>query len=455
STFTLVLPVGAKDKASHTADASAPPASSETSEPVDEIKNSAKTAPDNSENIPDEFIPDDRDSITKETKSILIIEDDPAFSKILLALSKRKGYLCLAARDGHSGLVLARKFQPNAIILDLGLPDVDGSQVLDQLKFDLTTRHIPIHIVSGREETPEFKHKGAIGYLLKPADHNGLENIFHKISSISKNKIKNILIADSDLDTEKTLSELLGTDHVNYDNVTTAKEAKEKLSQNQYDCMILELKLPDVSGFDLLKQLKEENDSLPPVIVYTGAELTEEEHNDLMRYATCIVLKGTESPERLLDEISLFLHSIESDLPTKQKQVIQMLHNSEKILSNRCVLLVDDDVRNVFALSSSLEKHGLDIIVASNGKIALEKLNTEEAIELVIMDIMMPVMDGYEAMKQIRKDIRFKDLPIIALTAKAMNEDRKKCIEAGANDYIPKPLDVDKLISMMKVWLFK
>ncbi|MDF1760745.1 MAG: response regulator [Coxiellaceae bacterium] len=401
------------------------------------------------------FIEDDRENITLDTKSVLVIEDDIDFAKIMQNIAKEKGYLTLCAGDGHSGLTLAKQFKPSAIVLDIGLPDVNGLQVLEQLKFDLDTRHIPIHVVSANEESPEFKQKGAIGYLLKPAQADSLSIIFEKIESVLDDRIKNVLVVEDDEKSHFAIASLIDSDKVQIDKAFNGQDATDKILSNTYDCIILDLCLPDISGFELLKQLKQNNIDVPPVIVYTGRELDEEEHNELRRYANSIVLKGAESPERLLDEVSLFLHSVESDLPDKQKQVIQMLHNSEKLLLNRRVLLVDDDVRNVFALSSTLEDYGLDIIVASNGRVALDKLNEEKNIELVIMDIMMPVMDGYEAMQKIRQQDKYTDLPIIALTAKAMTGDRAKCIEAGANDYITKPVDVEKLVSMIKVWLFK
>jgi CheY-like chemotaxis protein len=404
---------------------------------------------------PKEFLADDRNEITKGDKVLLVIEDDVSSAKSLMQIAKDKGYRCLCAGDGHSGLVMAKTYQPSAIILDLGLPDVDGLQVLEQLKFDLSTRHIPIHIISGREESPEFKQKGAIGYLMKPAEEAGLKTVFEKIESVISSEVKKVLVIEDDLSSQVAIERLIDSDKVKFDKAFTGEEARKKIQEGEYDCIILDLNLPDMTGQDLLKQLKSDDVSLPPVVVYTGKELSKDEHEELQRYAASIVVKGAESPERLLDEISLFLHSVEEDLPEEQKEVIRMLHDADNALKDKKVLLVDDDVRNVFALSSTLEDFGLDVLVASNGKIAIDKLNSAGEIDLVIMDIMMPVMDGYEAMTTIRKNDKYKDLPIIALTAKAMTGDRDKCIKAGASDYITKPVDVDRLISMMKVWLFK
>lgn len=410
---------------------------------------------DTSEIKPRIYIDDDRDKITSDDRVLLIIEDDQSFAKTLMGIARDKGYLCLVAGDGHSGIALAKKYHPAAIVLDLGLPDVDGLQVLEQLKFELETRHIPIHIVSAREEVPELKQKGAMGYLLKPADEESILTIFESVESVLNSKVKKVLVVDDDEISHKAIESLIGSDVTTLDKAYNGAEAKEKIITNPYDCIILDLSLPDFSGFELLKQLKNEGVEVPPVVVYTGRELSKEEHDELRRYSSSIVLKGAESPERLLDEMSLFLHSVESDLSDNQRSAIKMFHNAEKLLKNRKILLVDDDVRNIFALSSTLEGYGLDVIVASNGKVALDKLKNEEGIELVVMDIMMPIMDGYEAMEKIRLQEKFHDLPIIALTAKAMAGDREKCIESGANDYITKPVDVEKLVSMMKVWLFK
>jgi CheY-like chemotaxis protein/signal transduction histidine kinase/CHASE3 domain sensor protein len=404
---------------------------------------------------PQMFIDDDRGAIKKGDNAVLIIEDDAVFAKILLDITREKGYQCIAAGNGHSGLALAKAYQPKAIILDMGLPDVDGIKVLEQLKFDLDTRHIPVHIVSAKEESAELKQKGAVGYLMKPANQEGLNTIFEKFELVINNKIKKVLVVEDDPGNQLAIATLIDNDSLSLETALKGGEAIEKVKKNHYDCIILDLNLPDITGFELLKECKKQKIILPPIIVYTGSELTEKEHAELQEYAASIVLKGAESPERLLDEISLFLHSLEKDLPSKQKEIIEMLHSSEKLLQGRKVLIVDDDVRNIFALSSALEGYGLDVIVSANGKAAVDKLKEDEQIELVIMDIMMPVMDGYEAMKLIRQDLGLTDLPIIALTAKAMSGDREACMNAGANDYITKPVDVDKLLSMMKVWLFK
>lgn len=401
------------------------------------------------------YLPDDRETIVDGDVVVLLVEDDKDFIQVLMEYAHDKGYKCLAAGDGHTALVLAKRYLPTAIILDLGLPDLDGIQVLEQLKFDLKTRHIPVHVVSGRDETFEVKQKGAIGFLTKPVSEENLADVFSRLESISHDKVKRILIVEDDESNQKAVQDLVSSSNIVSDVACSAERAKQCILENDYGCVILDLTLPDYSGFELMRQLSDMNAQLPPIVVYTGRELTQEEHSELQRYANSIVLKGVETPERLLDEISLFLHSVENDLPPEQRTKLNKMHDPEQLLKGRRVLLVDDDMRNVFALSSVLEEYGLDVIIASNGQVALDKLESENNIELVMMDIMMPVMDGYEAMKRIREMPPFKIMPIIALTAKAMAGDREKCLQAGATDYITKPIDVDQLIALIKVWLFR
>ncbi len=442
STFTLYLPLIYADKKNHIKEQTEHKTAKSTT-----VKNMRKI-----ENIP-LFLPDDRNLLPSKSKSLLIIEDDKNFAEIVMDKAKEKKYLCVVAGDGQSGLALATAYQPSGIVLDLGLPDIDGSEILTQLKSDLRTRHIPVHIISSRDETPDVRQKGAIGYFLKSSGSEGLSLVFDKIASVIDNEIKRVLVIEDNLDSQKAIVSLIDNPHIKIDCASTAKSAKEHIIQNNYDCIIVDLNLSDQSGYDLLKSLKKEKINLPPIIVYTGRELTEEEHEALQQYASSIILKGVSSPERLLDEVSLFLHSVESSLLEEQKKIIKTLHNPDKIFSNKRVLLVDDDMRNVFALSNILEERGLDVVIASNGKLALEKLSTEKGINIILMDIMMPIMDGYEAIKKIRGNPQIKNIPIIALTAKAMIDDKEKCLKAGANDYITKPVDVDQLISMIKVWL--
>ncbi|MFB9847785.1 response regulator [Oceanisphaera arctica] len=399
---------------------------------------------------------DDRDSLSPGDKSVLIIEDDPAFAKILIDLSRKKGYQCLASLTGSAGLQLAEEYQPSAILLDLGLPDIGGRQVLEQLKQNIKTRHIPVHILSAEDKNNEVLQMGAVGFLTKPVSGEEIQALFGKMESLLQASIKQVLLVEDDSHNRLAITRLIANKDVEICAVSTGREAYDKLATGGFDCVILDLTLPDISGFELLNQLSQNKEiALPPIVVYTGRELTTEEYKELSEYTSSIVIKGVSSPERLLDETTLFLHSVESSLPLNQRNIIQMLHSPEQLLLGRKILLVDDDLRNTYALSKVLREHGLEVSMADNGELALQKLEEEQDIELVLMDIMMPVMDGYEAIRRIRQQARFKSLPIISLTAKAMPEDKAKSIEAGANDYCTKPVDVDRLISMMRVWLFK
>ncbi len=399
---------------------------------------------------------DDRDDIQEGEKSILIIEDDRNFTKSMMMLAHNNQYKCLAALDGQSGIALAAKYKPSGIILDLSLPDMDGDSVLGYLKHNQTTRHIPIHILSAQNMMLDVINQGAIGYVTKPASKEDVDDIFNKIENINSRKVKNVLVIEDDKNNRKAIIKLLDMDEVKIDAIGTGKETTEKLKSKKYDCVILDLTLPDISGFDLLQQIHDDDTiEAPPIIIYTGKELTKEENTELLQYAESIVVKGAESPERLLDEVALFLHRIESDLPIEQKNIVRSIHDAEKTFKGKHILVVDDDLRNTFALSKVLKQNGLNVSLADNGQMALNKLDEIEGIDLVMMDIMMPIMDGYETMQKIREQLRYKNLPIIALTAKAMTEDRAKCINAGANDYIAKPLENSVLLSMIRVWLSK
>ncbi|MDH3393355.1 MAG: response regulator, partial [Desulfobulbaceae bacterium] len=403
----------------------------------------------------DNFINDDRQSIEDGDKSLLIIEDDPIFAQIILQMARENGYKVLAACNGRSGLMLAKEYQPKAIILDLGLPDLDGISVLENLKNDLDTRHIPVHIVSASELSSLPQLKGAVGFLSKPATKENMDQVFAQFDEIIQGGVKKILIVDDDDVSRNNIQKLLSHQGVEIITAATGEDAYNSLVSESFDCIILDLGLPDMSGFDLLAKIdRNKSDAAIPVIVYTGRDLTEEEHKSLQKYAQTVVVKGAESNERLLDEVSLFMHSMTSSLPPEQRNMIQMIHDSDEVLKDKRILLVDDDMRNTFALSGLLQKLGMTVTMASNGQQALDKLDEEE-FDMVLMDIMMPIMDGYEATRLIKEQKRFHDLPIIALTAKAMPEDRQICLEAGANDYLAKPIDQERLLSLMRVWLFK
>ncbi|MDI6790397.1 MAG: response regulator [Thermodesulfobacteriota bacterium] len=402
-----------------------------------------------------ENIRDDRKDIQPGDRSILLIEDDPKFTKILFDIAHEKGFKCLVAGDGETGLHLADYYQPGGIILDIGLPGIDGWTVLTRLKDNSKTRHIPVHVISASDKTSDSMKMGAIGHITKPVGMDGLDNAFRKIKSIISRPVKHLLIVEDDPAQRKAIIELIGNGDVVATGVSTAQEAYELLKSGKFDCMILDLRLPDMSGAELLAKMRDdEGISYLPIIIYTGKELTKEEEITLNSYAARVILKSTTGHQRLLDETTLFLHRVEADLPEEKRKILRMIHDKEGILRGKTILLVDDDMRNVFALCNVLEEKGMSVLIGKNGKEGLERLNDNPDVDLVLMDIMMPEMDGYEAIKEIRKQDRFKKLPIIALTAKAMKGDRNKCIEAGASDYLAKPVDRHKLLSMLRVWLY-
>ena len=338
----------------------------------------------------------------------------------------------------------------------MDLPGINGNKVLHELKANPAVRHIPVHIISANERSIEPIREGAVEYLMKPIDKKDIDNAFNRIENFVNRKIKNLLIIEDSENSRKAMRILIGNGDVKCFEAGTGKNALELYQQNHIDCIILDLGLPDMSGFELIHKLEDMKDrNIPPIIVYTGKELTKEENDELQKYAESIIIKGVKSEERLLDETALFLHRTISNLPKSKQLIINNLHSKESLFHGKKILLVDDDSRNVFALSQVLKERGMEIIKAENGKIALEMLGEHTDIDLVLMDIMMPEMDGYEAMRQIRSKIKFRNLPVIALTAKAMKDDKQKCIDAGANDYITKPIDVERLLSLMRVWLSK
>jgi CheY-like chemotaxis protein len=412
---------------------------------------------DDRELVPEEnFVLDDRANLKVSDHSILIIDPDEDFAMMLKEVVKNKGFKVLVAREGKEGLELAAKYQPNGILLDLKLPDINGLVVLNHLKFELKTRHIPVYVLSEKDQRRSALNKGALGFALKPIPKKGLKGLVDELKDVHNSISKEILIVEDDKVSLVVTERLLRNKQVNISSAATGNAALEKIKANKYDCIILDLTLPDISGFEVLKKMKANTDlNAVPVVVYTGKELTSEEISELHEYTDSIVIKGASTPERLLDEVSLFIHTRESKLSSQQKKIMAALHDPEQVLAGRKVLLVDDDMRNTYALSKSLTDAGMKVIMADNGKMALEKLKKEKGIEIVLMDVMMPVMDGYEAIREIRKNPDFKMLPIISLTAKAMPEDKSKSLEAGANDYLTKPVDVAKLLNLLRVWLYK
>ena len=397
---------------------------------------------------------DDRETITRDDKVVLIIEDDLIFASILLKQAYKKGFKCLSASTGEDGLLLATKYNPQAIILDMGLPGMNGNEVLHELKANPRVRHIPVHIISAKEPSFVPFKEGAVEYLTKPINKNELEDTFDRIEKFAARKIKNLLIIEDSENSRKAISILIGSGDVKCFEAGTGKEAINIFLENKIDCIILDLGLPDMSGFELIRELRNiKNHIIPPIIVYTGKELTVEENNELLKYSDNIIIKGVKSEDRLLDETALFLHRMISNLPESKQLIINNLYDKETVFHGKKILVADDDARNILALTKILKERGMEVLKAENGKIALEILDTNHDIDLVLMDIMMPEMDGYEAIRRIRSEVVFKSLPVIALTAKAMKDDKQKCIDAGANDYITKPLDVDRLLSLMRVWL--
>jgi HAMP domain-containing protein/CheY-like chemotaxis protein/GAF domain-containing protein len=401
-------------------------------------------------------VSDDRYEIVDGERVVLIVEDDINFAGILLDLAREKGFKGLIATRGDSALQLARKYKPDAITLDIKLPDRDGWTVLDRLKHDPNTSHIPVHIISGEEQRQRALHLGAITHLQKPVSREDLANAFDGIATFADKRVKRLLVVEDDDTQRMSIVELIGNGDVITTAVATGEEALNALKDEPYDCMVLDLKLPDMTGFELIEKLQQELGRADlPIIVYTGKELTNKEETQLRKVADAIIVKEASSPERLLAETALFLHRVEANLPEPKRRILEQLHRRDPVLSGRKVLIVDDDVRNIFALTSALESHNMLVVHAENGQEGIDMLKETPDIEVVLMDIMMPGMDGYEAIQAIRAMAEFQGLPIIALTAKAMKTDRDRCIEAGASDYISKPLDIDQLLSLLRVWLYR
>jgi CheY-like chemotaxis protein len=397
---------------------------------------------------------DDRDQPAGGTRTVLVIEDDLDFAEILFDLAHDLDYRCLVALTAADGLELAASQSPDAILLDMRLPDRSGLSVLQLLKDNPATRHIPVHVVSSMDNGGEALHLGAIGYALKPTSREQLEQVFRKLQEKSTQKIKHVLLVEDDARQRESVVQLIADADVQISAVGSGEEALALLRSEIFDCMIIDLKLPDMQGKELLERMShEELCSFPPVIVYTGRNLTRDEEAELLRYSRSIIIKGARSPERLLDEVTLFLHKVESELSSERQNMLKTVRGRDRVFDGRTILLVDDDVRNVFALTSALEQRGASVEVARNGFEAIAKLDEVPAIDLVLMDVMMPGMDGLEATRRIRKDGRFERLPIIAITAKAMKDDQEQCLAAGANDYLAKPIDLTRLYSLLRVWM--
>jgi HAMP domain-containing protein/CheY-like chemotaxis protein/signal transduction histidine kinase len=399
---------------------------------------------------------DDRDVIEPGDRVVLIIENDANFAKILLEMARDKGFRGLVGLEGEAGLELAHAFEPDAITLDIDMPGMDGWEVLDRLKHHPDTRHIPVHIITGITGRTEGLKAGAIAYVEKPATKEALDDAFARLSQFIDEQVKRLLVVEDDETQRQSMVELIAHEDVEITAVGSAEEALNELAQRRFDCMVLDLGLRDMSGFELLERVKADPAIRElPIIVYTGKDLSSQEDTQLRRYAETIIIKDVKSPERLLDETALFLHRVESRLPEQKRRMLERLHTADATFAGKHVLIVDDDVRNIFSLTSVLEDHGMRVSFAENGRDAIRVLQEKTDVDLVLMDIMMPEMDGYETTRAVRELPELRSLPIIALTAKAMKGDREKTIAAGASDYITKPVDTDQLLSLMRVWLYK
>ena len=402
---------------------------------------------------------DDRDDLQVGDRVLLVIEDDPSFARILRDSARARNFKVIVALEGDTGLALARKFKPAAITLDLRLPDTDGWTVLDRLKHDAATRHIPIHIISA-EDQPLQRNRGlklgAVAYLQKPATAEAVQKAFGDLGGFVDRRVKNLIVVEDNDRERQSIVELVTDDDVETTAVASGREALALLGTRHFDCMVLDLGLPDMRGLELIENIKKQPELRElPIIVYTGKELTRAQEAELRRLTESIIVKDVKSPERLLDETALFLHRVEETLPEPKRRLLQQLHHKDPVLAGRRVLVVDDDLRNIFAITSALERQDMVVTYAENGRDGLAALEQSDGVDVVLTDIMMPEMDGYEVMRAIRGQERFRELPIIALTAKAMKADRQKCLDAGASDYIPKPVDVEQLLSLLRVWLYR
>lgn len=459
SVFTVVIPTKLQ---------TAPQTSASALAPVESVANAntapiqrSHTSPSAASSAPSSLgVKDDREGIDgRSARVILVVEDDANFSSLLVELAHELEFKCLVTASANEALALAREYLPCGVLLDVGLPDGSGLFVLDRLKHDARTRHIPVHVVSGSDYAEKALAMGAIGYLMKPVARERISEALQALESQLTHRLRKVLVVEDDPVQLGALCDLLGSREVEAVGVQDVENCLERLRSDTFDCMVLDLSLPGASGFSLLERISaDDNYPFPPVIIYTGRELSVDEEQQLRRYSKSIIIKGAKSPERLLDEVALFLHQVVTELPVEQQRMIEQARSREAALEGRRVLLVEDDVRNIFALTSLLEPLGLSLSIARNGREALEALQESRkgkgpGYDLVLMDIMMPEMDGLTAMREIRKVPEWQKLPIIALTAKAMASDQQECLAAGANDYLAKPLDVEKLLSLVRVWM--
>jgi CheY-like chemotaxis protein len=399
---------------------------------------------------------DDRDALSAGDSVVLIVEDDAHYARVMMGAAKEQGFKVLIAQRGADALNLARAHRPTAISLDIFLPDMLGWTVLSQLKQDPATRHIPVQIVTLDEDRHHGLARGAFAFVHKPTTPENLQNAFARIKDYAAPRLKRLLLVEDEEAERRSVSALLESADIEISTAETGAAALTQLRAAPADCVVLDLKLPDMSGFEVLEMIRDDAQLRDvPVVVFTGRELSADEDAKLRTMARSVVVKGVESPERLLDETSLFLHRVVADLPPAKQAMLQRLHSSDEDLQKRTVLLVDDDTRNIFALSSVLERRGMEVLTATTGSEALAVLNSRADVAIVLMDIMMPGMDGYETINAIREKSQYRRLPILALTAKAMKGDREKCLEAGASDYLAKPVNTEQLLSALRMWLHR
>jgi CheY-like chemotaxis protein len=404
---------------------------------------------------PAERVDDDRDDIQDGETVLMIVEDDPHYARIVADLAREQGLKILVAHTGAEALEMARSYRPTAISLDVFLPDMLGWTVLSRLKQDASLRHIPVQMLTLDEDRQHGLARGAFDFISKPVLAEDLSGAITRVIDYSKPRRRRLLIVEDDPAEQMSIRELIHHDDLDIISAGSGEAALDKMRNEHWDCVILDLKLPDMSGFDVLETLTVENMDAVPVVVFTGRELSVEEDARLHTMARSIVVKGVESPERLLDQTALFLHRVVEKLPPEKQKMLEQLHSSDEDLLGRTVLLVDDDARNIFALSSLLERRGMKVLTATTGREAISLVESTPDLSLVLMDIMMPEMDGYETMQTIRENPAHRRLPMIALTAKAMKGDREKCLEAGASDYLAKPVNTDQLMSALRMWLHR
>jgi CheY-like chemotaxis protein len=404
-------------------------------------------------------IDDDRERLVSTQQLLLVVEDDERFARILYDMAHQQNFQCIVSASADEGSELAERFTPSAVILDVGLPDHSGLSVLDRLKHNPRTRHIPVHVISAEDFSETAYSLGAISYMLKPVKREDLLETFTQLEQRVTQQMRRVLVVEDDKVQRESIQKLLGSPGVTTVGVGTAAECLQALSNDTFDCMVLDISLPDESGYSLLETLSHDDAySFPPVIVYTGRDLSSVQEQQLRRYSKSIIIKGAKSPERLLDEVTLFLHQVVTELPPEHQNMLKKARNRDAVLEGRRILVVEDDIRNIYSISNILEPRGATVQIARNGKEALEALEKSKeapskAIDLVLMDVMMPEMDGITATRTLRTQAEWKKLPVIMLTAKAMRNDQEQCLAAGANDYMAKPIDVDKLLSLVRVWM--